>query len=209
MSFWSCPLKAQGFHSIYIRTVSSLCLLSTLLNQFKLVYGPLGRSTCTVLYSNQFCPGQSGKNWMCQSQGLTVLIYILCLQAIKKLISNEKTTKKKHFNLYLFYLLDRKTKSSESNERDGIRLNWIFCLKAYNDTLETVSKLLPAESSCWWCHWSFGQTIAQPKIGLDAINRVDQHEINDLKIWRIFILLGLSKNADPLLHYSKQRRRTR
>ena len=69
----------------YFRTVSSLCLLSTLLNQFKLVYGPLGRSTCTVLYSNQFCPGQSGKNWMCQSQGLTVLIYILCLQAIKKL----------------------------------------------------------------------------------------------------------------------------
>ena len=30
-------------HSIYIRTVSSLCMLSTLLNQIKLVYGLFGQ----------------------------------------------------------------------------------------------------------------------------------------------------------------------
>ena len=39
-----------GFrHSIHIRTVSSYCPLSTLKNQFKLVYGPFGQSNmhCT------------------------------------------------------------------------------------------------------------------------------------------------------------------
>ena len=65
------------------------------------------------------------------------------------------------------YLLDRKTKSSESNERVGNKDNWIFCLKAFNDKAEAISNLSPPpESSFNGCrrYWSFGQTIAQPRI---------------------------------------------
>ena len=39
-----CGKDWHACHSIYIRTVSSQCLLTTLLNQLKLVYGPFGQS---------------------------------------------------------------------------------------------------------------------------------------------------------------------
>ena len=62
------------------------------------------------------------------------------------------------------YLLDRKTKSFESNERDGSKGNWILCLKAYNDTAEAISNSLETSFNGRRQCWSFGQTIAQPRI---------------------------------------------
>ena len=60
-SHWGRLEKAEkvSYHSIYIRTVSSYCLLSALLNWFKLVYGPLGQSNMpNMLY---FCPRPARK----------------------------------------------------------------------------------------------------------------------------------------------------
>ena len=42
-------------HSIFIRTVSSLCLLSPLLNWFKLVYGLFGESKIHCTLNVQTC----------------------------------------------------------------------------------------------------------------------------------------------------------
>ena len=65
-----CGKDWHAYHSIYIRTVSSQCLLTTLLYQLKLVYWPFVRATCTVptrragmraLFCNIcLCFGQSG-----------------------------------------------------------------------------------------------------------------------------------------------------
>ena len=63
---------------MYIRTVSSWRLLSTLLIKFTLVYGPLGQSKMHSILD--FCPRPARKEINVplhkRSQELTVLIYI-------------------------------------------------------------------------------------------------------------------------------------
>ena len=54
-----CNLMFQLDHSIYIRTVICQCLLSTLLIQFTLVYGPFEQSNRHS--TPDFCPKQSGR----------------------------------------------------------------------------------------------------------------------------------------------------
>ena len=71
---------------MFIRKVSSYRLLSTLVNQLKLVYGPFGMSN---MHSTlDFCPpDQPGRKLMYhyvhkRSYELTVLIHMLCEDAI-------------------------------------------------------------------------------------------------------------------------------
>ena len=45
----SHPIKLNWMHSVFIRTVSSYCLLSALLFWFKLVYEPFGQSTMHLI----------------------------------------------------------------------------------------------------------------------------------------------------------------
>ena len=58
-------IAKQDSHRIYIKTVSSKCLLSTLLIQFKLVYGPFRKSK--INSTLDFCPRPSKKETKNQS----------------------------------------------------------------------------------------------------------------------------------------------
>ena len=61
-----CKTTLEAEHdwlnSIYIRTVSSSCLFSTLLIQFNYFMGRLGRATCTVHLISS--PGEPGRKQM-------------------------------------------------------------------------------------------------------------------------------------------------
>ena len=61
----SQPMYTSTYHSIYIRTVSSSRLLSSLLIQFKVVCGPFGQSN--MHFTLDLCLEQPGKNQMYQS----------------------------------------------------------------------------------------------------------------------------------------------
>ena len=93
-------LKQPFMRSIYIRIVSSLRLLSALINWFKLVYVPFGQSSVHRTFG--FCLNQPRAKSL-----LTVLVHAICIHEMLQLPTRTQG-KMRYENCLLFSFFKRK-----------------------------------------------------------------------------------------------------